>query len=80
MSFVAAAEPDAQAEVLADVEAVLRTDPDTAGRDVIDLPYDTEVMWARRRTIAPGLSGVVVSFARWKRRGPRRREAGIRRP
>ncbi len=33
VSFVAAAEPSAQAEVLADVEAMLRDDPDTAGRD-----------------------------------------------
>ena len=34
VSFVAAAEPSAQAAVLADVEALLRDDPDTAGRDV----------------------------------------------
>jgi MOSC domain-containing protein YiiM len=61
VSFVAAAEPSAQAEVLADVAAVLRDDPETAGRDVIDLPYDTEVMWADRRSIEPGLAGIVAS-------------------
>ena len=61
VSFVAAAEPSAQAEVLASVDALLRDDPETAGRDTIDLPYDTEVMWATRRTIEPGLDGVVAS-------------------
>ena len=61
VSFVAAAEPSARAEVLASVDALLRDDPDTAGRDTIDLPYDTEVMWATRRTIEPGLAGVVAS-------------------
>ena len=55
VSFVAAAEPSAQAEVLADVDALLRDDPDTAGREVFELPYDTEVMWARRRSIQPGM-------------------------
>ncbi len=61
VSFVAAAEPSAQAEVLADVEALLRDDPATAGLETIDLPYDTEVMWATRRSIEPGLEGVVAS-------------------
>ena len=61
VSFVAAAEPSAQAKVLASVDALLRDDPATAGRDTIDLPYDTEVMWATRRTIEPGLDGVVAS-------------------
>lgn len=61
VSFVAAAEPSAQAEVLAEVEAVLRDDPETAGRETIDLPYDTEVLWSTRRTIEPGLAGIVAS-------------------
>ena len=61
VSFVAAAEPSAQAEVLADVEALLRHDPGTAGRDAIELPYDTTLMWGTRRTIDPGLAGVVAS-------------------
>ena len=61
VSFVAAAEPSAQAELLASVDALLRDDPETAGRDTIELPYDTEVMWAARRTIEPGLAGVVAS-------------------
>src|SRR5262249_47206576 len=61
VSYVAAAEPNEQAEVLSDVASILRDDPDTAGRDVIDLPYDTEIMSAVRRTIEPGLAGVVAS-------------------
>jgi len=61
VSFVAAAEPSTQAELLADVAAILRDDPQTAGREVIELPYDTEVMWAPRRTISPGDAGIVVS-------------------
>ena len=61
VSFVAAAEPSAQAEVLANVEAMLRDDPDTAGRETIELPYDTTLLWATRRTIEPGLDGVVAS-------------------
>ena len=51
VSFVAAAEPSAQAEVLADVDALLRDDPATAGLETIELPYDTEVMWATRAII-----------------------------
>src|SRR5262245_13121973 len=61
ISYVAAAEPSALAEVLADVEAILREDPDTAGRDRIELPYDTEILWATRRTIEPGTEGLVAS-------------------
>jgi MOSC domain-containing protein YiiM len=61
VSFVAAAEPSAQAEVLANVDAMLRDDPDTAGRETIELPYDTTLLWATRRTIEPGLDGVVAS-------------------
>ncbi len=41
--------------------ALLREDPQTAGRDELELPYDTEVLWAERRTIEPGLTGIVAS-------------------
>ncbi len=61
VSFVAAAEPSVREAVLGDIEAILREDRDTAGRDVVDLPYDTEVMWAARRSIAPGAMGIVAS-------------------
>ena len=80
VSFVAAAEPSAQAEVLASVDALLRDDPATAGRDTIDLPYDTEVMWATRRTIEPGLDGVVASVNLNRGGVPKPPVDGTRRP
>jgi ubiquinone/menaquinone biosynthesis C-methylase UbiE len=49
MSVVAAAAPDVRERLLSDVAEVLRTDPRTAGRDVIELPYTTELHWLRRR-------------------------------
>jgi MOSC domain-containing protein YiiM/SAM-dependent methyltransferase len=61
VSYVAAAEPAARAELLANVEAMLRDDPGIADLDVIDLPYDTEVLSAERRSIEPGLEGVIAS-------------------
>jgi MOSC domain-containing protein YiiM/trans-aconitate methyltransferase len=61
ISYVAAAAPAARAAVLADVAALLRSNPDTAGRAVVDLPYTTEIMWAERETIEPGHAGIVAS-------------------
>lgn len=61
ISHVAAAEPAVRARLLADLDALLRTDPDTAGSDMIDLPYDTLVMWATRRSPLPGDVGIVAS-------------------
>ena len=61
ISYVAAADPGTRATVLADVAAVLRSDPETAGRPVVDLPYETEVMWAERRSPVPGQTGLVAS-------------------
>jgi SAM-dependent methyltransferase len=49
VSFVAAAEPAARAGVLAATLAALDDDPATTGRDTVELPYETEVMWAARR-------------------------------
>jgi hypothetical protein len=48
MSVVAAAPPEVRDRLTADVAEVLRTDPETAGRDVITLPYTTELHWLRR--------------------------------
>ncbi len=61
VSYVAAASPEVRAQVLDEVAAFLREDPLTAGRSELELPYDTEVLWAERRTIEPGLAGVVAS-------------------
>lgn len=61
VSHVAAADPAIRAALLDEVAAILRDDPSTAGRDEIELPYDTEVLWAERRTIEPGAVGIVAS-------------------
>jgi MOSC domain-containing protein YiiM/precorrin-6B methylase 2 len=61
VSYVAAATPRVRASVLDEVSAILRDDPVTAGRDEVELPYDTEVLWSERRSIAPGDAGVVAS-------------------
>jgi MOSC domain-containing protein YiiM/SAM-dependent methyltransferase len=63
VSFVAAAPPDVRAAVLDEVRGLLATDPLTAGATEIDLPYDTEVLWAERTSLGPGLVGVVVSVS-----------------
>ena len=48
MSVVAAETPEVRAALMAAVADLLRTDPDTAGRDKIVLPYTTELHWLRR--------------------------------
>jgi MOSC domain-containing protein YiiM len=61
VSYVAAASPEVRAGVLDEVRALLAADPLTAGATEIELPYDTEVLWAERATIEPGAVGVVAS-------------------
>ena len=61
VSYVAAASPEVRQGVLDEVRAVLAADPLTAGVPEIDLPYDTEVLWAERTTIEPGDVGIVAS-------------------
>ena len=61
VSYVAAATPEVRASVLDEVRALLATDPLTAGATEIELPYDTEVLWAGRTTIEPGSVGIVAS-------------------
>jgi MOSC domain-containing protein YiiM/SAM-dependent methyltransferase len=64
VSFVAAA-PEAEREaLLGRVARLLDTDPATAGRATITLPYESEVMWAPRRSVQPGAEGVVTSVHR----------------
>ena len=65
MSAVAAAAPEARDQLTAAVAALLRSDPDTAGRDEILLPYTTELHWLRRLdAVAPDLEGTAVRDAR----------------
>ena len=54
ISVVAAAPPDRRADVEARVAELLRTDPVTAGLDVIRLPYATRIHWLRRVPIPRG--------------------------
>ncbi len=61
VSYVAAAAPDRRAAILDEMTRILDTDAETAGRDEVDLPYNTEVLWAERTTIEPGVDGVVAS-------------------
>ena len=42
---------------MAAVADILRTDPDTAGRDEIVLPYTTELHWLRRLDGANRIGG-----------------------
>ena len=50
MSFVAALAEAPRAALLADVERLLDTHPDTQGRDNVALPYVTELFTTRRRS------------------------------
>ena len=61
ISSVAALEPSARAEVVAEVQAILGADPATAGREVIEFPYRTRINRLVRRSPVPGTSGLVVS-------------------
>lgn len=62
ISYVAALPDARRAAVLDDVRRLLAADPDTAGKDVIELPYTAHVFWTRPRAVptGPGL-GLVVS-------------------
>jgi len=61
ISTVAAADPATRARLLADVETILREDPETAGRDRVELPYATELYWTTTRTPLPAAIGWVAS-------------------
>jgi MOSC domain-containing protein YiiM/SAM-dependent methyltransferase len=64
VSFVAAGPASTRATLLEQVARLLATDPATAGHAGIELPYQSEVMWAARRTLEPGTEGVVVTVNR----------------
>jgi SAM-dependent methyltransferase len=64
-SVVAAEAPDVRERLFAAVAEILRTDPDTAGRDDVLLPYTTELHWLRRlRSAAPACEGATNDDAR----------------
>ncbi len=64
ISTVAALEPAAREALVADLRHLLATDPATAGRGEVDLPYTTRLDVMRRRTIEPGDAGMVVAVNR----------------
>ncbi len=49
ISYVASLPDDRRTGVLDEVRALLDSDPDTAGREVIELPYRSHVYWTRAR-------------------------------
>lgn len=48
VSHVAVLAPEARDALLDDVRDLLRTDPATAGRDRVALPYRVDAFWAQR--------------------------------
>jgi MOSC domain-containing protein YiiM/SAM-dependent methyltransferase len=62
ISYVAAAAEVDRARILDAVRELLATDPDTAGAEVIDLPYRADVYWTRPRAVpSDPRTGTVVS-------------------
>lgn len=61
ISTVADLPADAHAALCDRIRELLATDPETAGRDEVDLPYRTTVTMLRRRSPIPGTEGVVVA-------------------
>ncbi|HYL40685.1 MAG TPA: class I SAM-dependent methyltransferase [Candidatus Binatus sp.] len=53
ISYIAATPDDRRAAVLDEVRALLATEPDTAGRNVIELPYRAHVYWTHGRARRP---------------------------
>ncbi len=49
VSYVASAPEPERERVVADVTELLDTDPELAGRDLIVMPYRTDVFWTQRR-------------------------------
>jgi hypothetical protein len=49
VSYVASAPEDQRVLVRAEVTELLETDPELTGRDVIVMPYRTDVFWTTRR-------------------------------
>jgi MOSC domain-containing protein YiiM/SAM-dependent methyltransferase len=62
ISYVAAMTRERRERILEDVRELLRSDPATAGRDVVVLPYTAHIFWTRPRAIPAGPSrGLVVA-------------------
>jgi len=63
ISYVAAMPDERRFAVLDEVRQLLASHPDTAGKDVIELPYKAEVFWTRpRETPLSPTKGLLVSI------------------
>jgi MOSC domain-containing protein YiiM/SAM-dependent methyltransferase len=63
ISYVAAMPDERRLSVLGQVRELLQTHPDTAGSDVIELPYRADVFWAHpRETPLSPTTGLLVSL------------------
>jgi SAM-dependent methyltransferase len=49
VSYVASAPEDERDRVIAEVNELLETDPELAGREMVVMPYRTDVFWSARR-------------------------------
>ena len=79
ISYIAALSEGRRAAVLDEVRDLLATDPDTAGAEVVELPYTAHVYWTRPRAARPGPStGLVVSVNISPGGVPKRPIAGAR--
>ena len=62
ISYIAAMPEERHLAVLDEVRELLATHPDTAGADIIELPYRADAFWTRPRAVRDGPStGLLVS-------------------
>ena len=79
ISYVAAMPESRRRVVLDEVRDLLASDPETAGADVVELPYTANIYWARP-TVAPAgrSTGIVVSVTTSPGGVPKRPVGGTR--
>jgi MOSC domain-containing protein YiiM/SAM-dependent methyltransferase len=79
ISYVAAMPESRRQVVLDDVRELLATDPETAGADVIELPYEANIFWSRATVAPEGASTGLVASVNISPGGvPKRPIAGAR--
>jgi MOSC domain-containing protein YiiM/SAM-dependent methyltransferase len=79
ISYIAAMSEGRRAAVLDEVRDLLATDQDTAGAEIVELPYTALVYWTHPRVAPPGPStGLVVSVNTSPGGVPKRPIAGAR--
>jgi MOSC domain-containing protein YiiM/SAM-dependent methyltransferase len=62
ISYIAAMSEARRGAVLGEVRELLASDPDTAGRDIVALPYRARIFWTRPRAVPDGPStGLLIS-------------------